>query len=137
MNGSRLPITSFPQPLTPSLQDENRWKHQLELPVLLSCLRSQDLSATTITATVDGDSTNMFHRCHQKIGRRLKHLRICIERREQSSYEDPPNRDEGAKCGVSEGIRTPDNWSHNPGLYQLSYAHHKLVCRRNRPAPLT
>ncbi len=27
--------------------------------------------------------------------------------------------------GVSEGIRTPGRWSHNPELYQLSYAHHK------------
>jgi hypothetical protein len=26
--------------------------------------------------------------------------------------------------GVSEGIRTPDRWSHNPELYRLSYAHH-------------
>jgi hypothetical protein len=26
--------------------------------------------------------------------------------------------------GVSEGIRTPGRWSHNPELYQLSYAHH-------------
>jgi hypothetical protein len=25
--------------------------------------------------------------------------------------------------GVSEGIRTPDRWSHNPELYRLSYAH--------------
>jgi hypothetical protein len=33
--------------------------------------------------------------------------------------------------GVSEGIRTPGRWSHNPELYQLSYAHHKKKCRRN------
>ena len=26
--------------------------------------------------------------------------------------------------GVSDGARTRDNWNHNPGLYQLSYAHH-------------
>ncbi len=25
---------------------------------------------------------------------------------------------------MSEGIRTPDHWNHNPALYQLSYAHH-------------
>ena len=25
---------------------------------------------------------------------------------------------------VSEGIRTPDPWGHNPVLYPLSYAHH-------------
>ena len=30
------------------------------------------------------------------------------------------------KFGVSEGIRTPDHRSHNPVLYQLSYAHHNL-----------
>ena len=28
------------------------------------------------------------------------------------------------KNGVSEGFRTPDHRSHNPVLYQLSYAHH-------------
>ena len=27
--------------------------------------------------------------------------------------------------GVDDGNRTHDNRSHNPGLYQLSYAHHK------------
>jgi hypothetical protein len=25
---------------------------------------------------------------------------------------------------VSDGIRTRDNWGHNPVLYQLSYTHH-------------
>ncbi len=37
------------------------------------------------------------------------------------------SRTEGAVTrsdgGVSEGIRTPGRWSHNPELYQLSYAH--------------
>ena len=28
------------------------------------------------------------------------------------------------KVGVNDGIRTRDNWNHNPGLYQLSYNHH-------------
>ena len=27
--------------------------------------------------------------------------------------------------GVANGTRTHDNWNHNPGLYQLSYSHHK------------
>ena len=27
--------------------------------------------------------------------------------------------------GVSEGVRTLDNWSHNPVLYRLSYTHHE------------
>ncbi len=27
--------------------------------------------------------------------------------------------------GVANGIRTHDNWNHNPGLYQLSYSHHR------------
>jgi hypothetical protein len=27
--------------------------------------------------------------------------------------------------GVTDGTRTHDNRSHNPGLYQLSYGHHK------------
>ncbi len=28
------------------------------------------------------------------------------------------------KYGVSDGTRTHDDRNHNPGLYQLSYAHH-------------
>ena len=28
--------------------------------------------------------------------------------------------------GVNEGVRTLDRRSHNPELYQLSYAHHKM-----------
>jgi hypothetical protein len=28
---------------------------------------------------------------------------------------------------VSDGNRTHDNWYHKPGLYQLSYAHHKFI----------
>ena len=30
--------------------------------------------------------------------------------------------------GVANGIRTHDNWNHNPGLYQLSYSHHYKSC---------
>jgi hypothetical protein len=31
--------------------------------------------------------------------------------------------------GVADGARTHDHWNHNPGLYQLSYSHHrKLAC---------
>ena len=37
------------------------------------------------------------------------------------------------KNGVSEGIRTPDHRSHNPVLYQLSYAHHKSNCGNGPP----
>ncbi len=29
------------------------------------------------------------------------------------------------KLGVADGARTHDNRNHNPGLYQLSYSHHK------------
>jgi hypothetical protein len=34
------------------------------------------------------------------------------------------------KAGVADGTRTRDNRNHNPGLYQLSYSHHKkqLAC---------
>ena len=28
--------------------------------------------------------------------------------------------------GVNDGARTRDNRNHNPGLYQLSYAHHNI-----------
>jgi hypothetical protein len=31
------------------------------------------------------------------------------------------------KNGVNDGTRTHDNRDHNPGLYQLSYAHHENV----------
>ena len=31
-----------------------------------------------------------------------------------------------SKTGVNDGTRTHDNRNHNPGLYQLSYAHHDL-----------
>ncbi len=31
-----------------------------------------------------------------------------------------------SEIGVNDGIRTRDNWNHNPGLYQLSYIHHKI-----------
>src|SRR5213596_3665399 len=31
--------------------------------------------------------------------------------------------------GVSDGIRTPDRWSHNPELYRLSYAHQEKLLR--------
>ncbi len=34
--------------------------------------------------------------------------------------------------GVSDGTRTRDNRDHNPGLYQLSYAHHRF---KLSPAP--
>jgi hypothetical protein len=28
---------------------------------------------------------------------------------------------------VADGARTHDNWNHNPGLYQLSYSHHREI----------
>lgn len=31
----------------------------------------------------------------------------------------------GPLSGVADGARTHDNRNHNPGLYQLSYSHHK------------
>ena len=31
------------------------------------------------------------------------------------------------KNGVDDGTRTHDSRNHNPGLYQLSYAHHKTA----------
>ncbi|MDQ5939988.1 MAG: hypothetical protein QG557_938 [Pseudomonadota bacterium] len=32
----------------------------------------------------------------------------------------------GEEIGVNDGARTHDNRNHNPGLYQLSYAHHSV-----------
>jgi PI31 proteasome regulator N-terminal len=31
------------------------------------------------------------------------------------------------EVGVADGTRTHDNWNHNPGLYQLSYSHHRTA----------
>ena len=45
----------------------------------------------------------------------------------------------GRKNGVSDGDRTHDHRSHNPVLYQLSYAHHieKTMARLRGLEPLT
>lgn len=34
--------------------------------------------------------------------------------------------DFNANDGVADGARTHDNRNHNPGLYQLSYSHHRI-----------
>ena len=39
----------------------------------------------------------------------------------------------GFQFGVADGARTHDNRNHNPGLYQLSYSHHKKTCRFGTP----
>lgn len=36
----------------------------------------------------------------------------------------------GFQFGVADGARTHDNRNHNPGLYQLSYSHHKTFMAR-------
>ena len=36
-----------------------------------------------------------------------------------------------AENGVTDGARTHDNRSHSPGLYQLSYSHHKDLTENN------
>ena len=45
-----------------------------------------------------------------------------------------------AESGVIDGVRTHDNRNHNPGLYQLSYDHHREIYNRigrlARPAGL-
>ena len=33
----------------------------------------------------------------------------------------------GTEYGVAKGTRTLDNRDHNPGLYQLSYSHHRSL----------
>src|SRR5699024_477461 len=38
------------------------------------------------------------------------------------------------KNGVADGTRTHDNRNHNPGLYQLSYSHHRAGPARLRGA---
>ena len=37
--------------------------------------------------------------------------------------------------GVADGTRTHDNWNHNPGLYQLSYSHHRTLCWQTLACP--
>ena len=37
------------------------------------------------------------------------------------------------EIGVNDGIRTRDNWNHNPGLYQLSYIHHQVGLFYTKP----
>jgi hypothetical protein len=34
---------------------------------------------------------------------------------------------------VADGARTHDNWNHNPGLYQLSYSHHRDLKKTGLP----
>ena len=38
--------------------------------------------------------------------------------------------------GVNDGARTRDNRYHNPGLYQLSYAHHSVDTLQERTCKL-
>ena len=38
------------------------------------------------------------------------------------------------KGGVDDGTRTRDGRNHNPGLYQLSYVHHRRLLKVARPA---
>ena len=40
-------------------------------------------------------------------------------------------------CGVGNGTRTHDNRNHNPGLYQLSYSHHRILARPTGFEPVT
>lgn len=44
---------------------------------------------------------------------------VCATRRRRSCDRLAPLED-----GVDDGTRTHDDRDHNPGLYQLSYAHH-------------
>ena len=38
-----------------------------------------------------------------------------------------------ASHGVADGVRTHDNRNHNPGLYQLSYSHHRDLSANGAP----
>ena len=40
-------------------------------------------------------------------------------------HKNPYAEAYGFQFGVADGARTHDNRNHNPGLYQLSYSHHK------------
>ena len=39
------------------------------------------------------------------------------------------------RSGVADGTRTHDNRNHNPGLYQLSYSHHRKTFNQKLACP--
>jgi hypothetical protein len=43
----------------------------------------------------------------------------------------------GSENGVDDGTRTRDDRNHNPGLYQLSYVHHRSLARPAGLEPAT
>ena len=45
-------------------------------------------------------------------------------------HKNPYAEAYGFQFGVADGARTHDNRNHNPGLYQLSYSHHKTFMAR-------
>ena len=55
----------------------------------------------------------------------------------QSEIKNAPHMYAGRFCltGVADGARTHDNRNHNPGLYQLSYSHHRTVDQINLACP--
>jgi hypothetical protein len=60
----------------------------------------------------------------------IKHL-VIVNNMLIPPTKKAPHLCEALKFGVADGARTHDNWNHNPGLYQLSYSHHRdfdLAC---------
>ena len=43
----------------------------------------------------------------------------------KAEIKKPHNAVRLIEYGVADGARTHDNRNHNPGLYQLSYSHHR------------
>ena len=56
-----------------------------------------------------------------------------INNRSQSSATRFGNPVSAKKIGVDDGTRTHDDRDHNPGLYQLSYAHHNFLNLNSSP----
>ncbi len=50
---------------------------------------------------------------------------------EAERLEDQPGDER--RCGVDDGIRTHDHRNHNPALYLLSYAHHRVRLMTDKP----
>ena len=57
----------------------------------------------------------------------IKSPLLCLIELTAQMYPGAPLGRPFLKTGVDDGTRTHDDRNHNPGLYQLSYAHHNCI----------